>query len=209
MRDKGKGFFSQILVKFGALCYDEDNVWIITMNRDVGPMAVFLMAAVSRAGLDTVYAMQRAARLQPGSLEQVIRELVSDGLLVRSEAAKRRRRAISLTDAGAEFLAQEWKHNLDAKREMESILRNVTVALLMDDIGEAIGFLHGCADERERKQGPRELSEASLEGTPIDLHEAMRDVYETRRREMERDVLREFESKLSEWAMKREGNQCR
>ncbi len=47
------------------------------------------MAAISRGGLNTLYALQQAAGLQPGSLTHVIRALIEAGFLVRSEGAKR------------------------------------------------------------------------------------------------------------------------
>ncbi len=91
-----------------------------------------------------------------------------------------------------------------ANREMESVLRSATVALLMGDIVTAYRFLHESAIERERRQGPTKLGEASSGKAPVDLHVEMRAVYERRRREMERDVLTEFGDKLMEVAKKDE-----
>ena len=53
----------------------------------------------------------------------------------------RGRRTMALTETGERFLAQEWRKGLDAGREIESVLRSATVALLMGDIGEASRFL--------------------------------------------------------------------
>jgi len=166
------------------------------------------MAVISRAGLNTLYRLQQEVSLQPGSIRQPLRNLEDTGLITRSvaPARSRNRRAMSLTPAGERFLEEHWRKSLEPKREMESALRGATVALLMNDIGEAINFLHLSAFERVRYQGHQELDPVSPESTPIDLHAAMRKVYESRRGEMEADVLRKFADNLMEVAKKREGN---
>jgi len=178
----------------------------MTTEKRTEPMEMFLMAAISRGGLHTLYAFQQAAGLQPGSIKHVIKELEKAGLLVRSEGATRGRRAMALTEAGQRFLVEEWRKGLVANREMESVLRSATVALLRGDIVTAFQFLHDSAIERERRQGPTKLGEASSGKAPVDFHAEMRAVYENRRREMERDVLREFGDKLMEVAKKRKQN---
>jgi DNA-binding MarR family transcriptional regulator len=168
-------------------------------------MEIFLMAAVSRGGLNTLYALKQEAGLEPGSIKKAIEDLVEAGLLHRSEGAKRGRRAMAVTDAGERLLVAEWKDSLDPRREVESVLRGVTVALLMDDIGEAIRFLGESALERERRQGPHGLGTVPRESTPVDLHSAMREIYESRRRKMEAEVLSEFAINLMEVAKNRKG----
>ncbi len=150
------------------------------------------MAAISRVNLNSLYALQQAVGLQPGSLSHVIKGLEKAGLLVRSEGAKRGRRAMALTEAGERFLTEEWKNSLDANREMESILRSATVALLMGDSAAALDFLYQAASERERRQGLLEFRTFSRQSTPIDMQAEVRAVYENRRRAMETKVLSEF-----------------
>jgi DNA-binding MarR family transcriptional regulator len=174
-------------------------------RKHLEPMKMFLLAAVSRAGLNTLYALQRAMGLQPGSLAPVIRSLEGEGLLVRSEGAKRGRRTMSLTDAGERFLAVEWKNSLDSRREMETVLRSATVALLMGEPEGAFQFLMQSAEVRFRPMGVVQLNQTSPRGTPIELHAAMREVYDGRRREMEADVLKKSAEYLMEVARKREG----
>lgn len=149
------------------------------------------MAAIARGGLTTLYAFQRNAGLEPGSIKKVIAALEMAGLLKRSNVATsgRRRRTMALTEEGNRFLVEQWKNSMDVKREMESILRSATVALLMEDIGEAIMFLVQAATERLKSPGNQVFGAASPESTPIDLHAAMRNVYDGRRRAMEADVL--------------------
>jgi len=56
-----------------------------------------------------------------------------------------------------------------------------------------------------RHQGHQEFGSVSLERKPIDLYAAMRDVYDSRPRAMETDVLKKLAEYLMEVANKREG----
>jgi len=159
-------------------------------------MALFIMACIGHGGLNTLYAFQQKTGLQPGSIRPVINELEKTGLLERSEGEKRGRRTMALTKDGETFVAAEWRKGLDAKREVESILRSATIALLMDDIGTALNFLYQSAVERERPWGPNEFGEPSLERGPIEFHTSSRAVYAIRRRSMEAFVLREIAQNL-------------
>jgi len=170
-------------------------------GRSIGSMEIFLMAAISRGGLNTIYALQRDADLQPGSIKKAIKDLVEDGLLERSDGAKRGRRAMALTKSGDRFLSEKWMTSLDPKREMESILRSATVALLMGDIGRSINFLMDAASEREKRQGPQQLrAPSSSARSPIEVHEEMRAVYENQRRVIEASLLRRFADELDKHA---------
>ncbi len=164
----------------------------IMIRRPNGTMEIFILAAVSRGRLDTLYAMQQATGLQPGGLLPVIERLNKSGLLTRSEEAKRRRRTMKLTEIGEKFLQDEWKNSLDSNREVETILRGATVALFMGDIGTAFGFLLGSGIERDPRHGHPELSISSPVASPIEFLAEMRAVYEGRRRTMEAAVLEEF-----------------
>jgi hypothetical protein len=155
-------------------------------------MEMFLMAAISRGGLKTLYAFQRAAGLQPGSLAPVINSLIGAGLLTRSEGGKRGRRPMELTESGERVLIHEWKNSLDAYREVESILRSVTVALWMGDLATALSILFESAVDRTRRQGPQRLEDIRPGMTLNDLHTEMRTVVENRRRAMEASLLDEF-----------------
>lgn len=152
-------------------------------------MAMFLLAAISRGGLNTLYAFQQAAALQPGSIKHAIQELEKAGLLDRSQGSKRGRRTMRLTQAGERFLLNEWPNSMDARREMESVLRSATVALLMGSIGEARRFLSESIGRRLQQEGHRELETISAQGSPIDFHGAMRALYLNERRAMEIRVL--------------------
>jgi DNA-binding MarR family transcriptional regulator len=168
-----------------------------TWTRELtGPMEIFLMAAISRGGLNTLYALQQAAGLQPGSLAHIIKALMEAGMLERSEGAKRGRRAMKLTEAGERFLVKEWRKSMDAHREIESVLRSATVALLMGDNDEASRFLSESITRRPPLQSHQELETISPQGTPINLHTAMRTFCRNQRRTMEIGVLGRFADNL-------------
>ena len=178
----------------------------IKANQLTGPMELFLMASIARGDLNTLYALQRNVNLEPGSIKKVIAGLEMAGLLVRSNVATsgRRRRNMALTAAGEQVLLEQWKNSMDVKRVMESILRSATVALLMGEIGEAIVFLGQAAFQRLKSPGKQVLDAAATESTPIDIHAAMRDVYDGRRRAMEADFLMRCRESLMELAKNRE-----
>jgi nitrogen fixation/metabolism regulation signal transduction histidine kinase len=111
---------------------------------------------------------------------------------------------MALTPAGEQVLLEQWKNSMEVKREIESILRSATVALLMEDIGEAIMFLDRAAFERLKSPGNQVFGADSAERTPIDLHAAMRDVYDGRCRAMEADFLMKCRESLMVVAKNRE-----
>jgi DNA-binding MarR family transcriptional regulator len=168
----------------------------ITTDELTEPMPIFLMAAISRGGLKTLYALQQAAGLQPGSLAHVIKALMEAGMLERSEGIKRGRRTMALTEAGERFLVEEWRKGLIANREMESVLRSATVALLMGDIGEASRFLSESITRRPPLQSHRELEMISPQETPFNFHTAMRTFYRNQRQTMEIGVLERIADNL-------------
>src|ERR1039458_5868436 len=94
-------------------------------HRPNGPMEMFLMAAISRGCLNTLYALQKSVGLQPGNLAPVIKRLQECGFLTRSEAAKRRRKVMELTESGKAFLEGHWTECLSFSRDFESNLRGV------------------------------------------------------------------------------------
>jgi len=154
------------------------------------------MTVISRAGLNTLYRLQREANLQPGSVRQPLRELADVGLIARSEAPTRgrNRRAMSLTPFGEGFLQLHWANCLDPKQEMESIIRGVTVALLLNLPMTAFKFLKEAAGVREHDNVVQRITQAPP--SPVDFHAAMRALLATRRRAMEASVLKEFAETL-------------
>lgn len=114
-------------------------------------MEFFLLATISRGGVKTLYELQHGASLQPGSIQPTLRRLEEEGLLTRSEEAKRRRRVMKVTEEGELLLDSGWRTCLRSYPDVESILRCATLALLMNDFGTAHGYLIGVANEHEYK----------------------------------------------------------
>ena len=156
------------------------------------------MAAISRGGLNTLYALQKSAGLQPGNLSPVIKRLQECGFLMRSEAAKRQRKVMELTESGEAFLETHWTESLNFSRDLESNLRGVALALFMSNHLIAEDYLQRLASRRERgavQVAPRfDASDAS----PVEFYSAMRAVHESRRIAMEAAVLRGFEMDVKE-----------
>lgn len=161
-------------------------------------MEVFLLAAISRGRLDSLYALQREAGLQPGNLLTLIRRLTASGLLTRAEEGKRRRKAMAITDSGARFLVENWKQALDIHRDMETVLRSTTVALLMDDIGQAVTFLLSCSSERENRKGIEPIPSIPSSTAAIHLYRGMKVVYQKRRDRLEAELAGAFGKSIAE-----------
>jgi hypothetical protein len=172
-------------------------------------MGIFLLAAVSRGGLDTLYALQNGAGLQPGSIAPVIRALIEARLLQRSDRKKRRRKPMMVTNTGEEVLLDEWKNSLNVGLEVESILRGTTVALLMGDSATACQYLLGAAQARAMGLGPAVFDVTALLPTPTALHTRMRDHYQMRRRAMEAEFFNQLASFLGENCQKSEARGVR
>ena len=92
---------------------------------------------------------------------------------------------------------------LDVARELESVLRSATVALLMGDSGIARSFLESAASERELRTGQSTLTVNSPQAAPIEFLAEMRKNFESRRRSMEAALPHEFAEFLEEADQKR------
>ena len=156
------------------------------------------MAAISRGGLNTLYALQKSAGLQPGNLSPVIERLQECGFLTRSEAAKRKRKVMELTENGEAFLEAQWMDCLNFGRDLESNLRGVVVALFMGNHMIAEDYLQRLASQRERQTVQVAPRSAATGASPVEFYSTMRAVHETRRIAMEAAVLREFEMDVKE-----------
>ncbi len=170
----------------------------IDETREIGSMGIFLLAAIARGGLRTLYALQQEADLQPGSVKGVLGHLEAQGLLNRSAGAKRGRRDMAVTEAGEELLRNEWVQCLDPTREVESVLRSATVALWMADTSRAADFLRNAASMRRPRRAPLAWTAMQYRFTPIEIHAQLRESYEDRRRGFEEQLLEDFATYLQE-----------
>lgn len=155
-------------------------------------MEIFLLAAVSGLGLNTLYSLKQAAGLEPGSISTALTRLEKLGLLRRSGGEKRGRRVMTLTEEGGRFVTAHWTKCLDPRREVESILRSAAVALAMGDTSIARHFLLEAASDRARLRALNPVNGISVQGGPIEFQARARAVYEFRRRGMEEDFLKEL-----------------
>src|SRR5664279_2515283 len=105
---------------------------VLTSKREsTEVMPIFLLTMISKGGLRTLYDLQQQAGLQPGGINPIVRQLENGGLLERSEEGKRRRRTMVVSTEGEKVLAADWLGCLVFHRDVESVLRAATTALLM------------------------------------------------------------------------------
>jgi len=158
------------------------------MGREHSAMDFFVLATISRGGLQSLYELQHGVELQPGGIHPVLKRLEEDGLLERSEQQKRRRRLMTVTNRGEQFLDEEW----------QDCLRAATVAILMGHRNAAHDYLMGAADHYDQYH-PESLADpqrASL--SPVELYSFMRREWECSRRRSAAAVLRVIAEKLME-----------
>jgi hypothetical protein len=85
---------------------------------------------------------------------------------------------------------------MEPTQETESVIRAVTVALLLNDPSTAFEFLQRAAAVREDSKGVQRVTQAPPLTSPINFHAAMRAVHASRRRAMEASVLKDFAETL-------------
>ena len=130
-------------------------------------MGYFILALIGKAGLNSLYAFQKRAELQPGGIRPILRELERLGLIFRAESSKRGRRDFSVTDRGIAFLNETWSECLRDYLDAEAVLRATCVALLMGDPGRAGQYLqeqsrirHAAVQEKTMKAEGRLLAKS-------------------------------------------------
>src|SRR3954466_15913168 len=112
-------------------------------------MEFFLLALVEKAGLKTVYLLQKEASLQPGGIRPALNRLESAGLLERKDEGARSKRELVVTEKGSKFLSEHWFGALQSYIELESVLRATATAFLMKKSKTARRYLDDAIVERE------------------------------------------------------------
>jgi DNA-binding PadR family transcriptional regulator len=153
-------------------------------------MPLFLLALVSRGGLNTLYALQHQAGLQPGGVQPVLRQLECDGLLQRSEEGKRRRRVMKVTKEGEASLAARWQDCLSNYPDVESVLRAATIALMMDGQRSAANYLSYVANDYERRSSGVHTGSLDFRASFLDCYASMRAQWEKVRLQSAAQALR-------------------
>jgi len=175
---------------------------VITMfvkRKNYSAMDFFVLAMISRGGLHSLYELQQGVGLQPGGIQPVLKKLEQTGFLKRSEQQKRRRRLMTVTSEGEQFLNDGWRECLDEYPDAESILRATTVAILMGDWQTACTYLMGMASQLERNvlvepdKPPRRQT-----WSPVDWYESMRWSWENGRRKSAANAFREIAKELED-----------
>jgi DNA-binding PadR family transcriptional regulator len=125
-----------------------------------------------------------------GGVQPVLRQLERDGLLVRSDEGKRRRRAMVVTEKGEAILAAHWHGCLDLHWDVESVLRAATVALLMDDPRVTSSYLLNMAYEYDRKSSGSRTGDPDDRASIVEWYGYMRAHCETSRLQSAAQALR-------------------
>jgi DNA-binding PadR family transcriptional regulator len=174
------------------------------ITREPNAMEFFLLALIERGGLKSFYALQSQAGLQPGGIRPSLDRLEAEGLLSRGAPSSRRKREYALTEFGRQFLAQRWVFSLQSYVELDSMLRAITVALLMGDRKTARHYLRDACADRDRAAAEKEVEITKYAGKsdPLSIYMWMRAVCETRRRRAEVEAL----GQIGEEIQKEKGN---
>jgi DNA-binding MarR family transcriptional regulator len=151
---------------------------------------------ISRGGLHSLYELQQKVGLQPGGIQPVLKRLEQEGFLERSEQQKRRRRLMTVTEKGKQFLGEEWHECQDDYPDVESILRASTVGILMGDWERTHRYLLFFADQHEKNVEPDH--QRLQDWSSVDWYEFTRQVWESRRRKAAANAFREIAKELEE-----------
>lgn len=166
-----------------------------------GTREYYILALLAKTKLRSLYDFQQEAFIEPGSIRLALDRLEVNGFIKRAESSFRNRREFSTTNAGYQFLEENWE-NLFKKSywktycQTEAILRTVTVALLMGHPLRAAEFL---ANQIWRIEAQADVDQQRLEATeqlthkpePLTSYRWMRDALLNERRKGEARVLHE------------------
>lgn len=157
---------------------------------DIEPsvMEYFILALIGKAGLTSLYDFQQRASLQPGGIRSALQRLESWQLIMRAESSTRRRRALSLTAKGRDFLNRSWERCLGDRTDTEGVLRAACVALLMEAPEKAVVYLQNLAFDRRSTAQERGMEVEKLQKTtkdPLSTYSWMRALTEAQRRSAE------------------------
>ncbi|HEX6880020.1 MAG TPA: hypothetical protein VF135_06630 [Terriglobales bacterium] len=148
-------------------------------------MEYFILALINRAGLTSMYEFQHAAGLQPGGIAPAIRRLETLGFLSRGASSRRRRRELSVTPEGEQFLTSSFLQCLHDYPDLESVLRAACVALLMGKADFAGQYLDDLAERRRKSAEERSMDAERFGKThrdPLSTYAWMRALCEAQRR---------------------------
>lgn len=154
----------------------------------LGAMEYFILALIGKAGLTSLYAFQQKAGLQPGGIRSALKRLEDLRLIHRAESSTRRRRDLSLSPEGVQFLNHSWQRCLGGYPDSESVVRATAVALLMEHKKIAAQYLKGMALSRRYSAKEKTMDGEQLKmkaREPLSTYVWMRSLCEAQRRSAE------------------------
>ncbi len=147
-------------------------------------MEFFILALVGRAGLSSIYELQQKAALQPGGIRPALQRLERLNLVTRGSSTVRRKRELAITEDGEEVL-RSWRRCLEDTTDTDAALRVICIALLMNEVGEAMYFVERHAANRQSLATLRSEESEQLKGTygdPLSTYRWMRLLIDAHRR---------------------------
>jgi len=187
------------LARANVCQYSSDIVMTVYAELDsYSLMELFLLGALSRGGVHSSYDLQRVLGLEPGGIRPALLRLERDGLVVRSNEARRRRRLIKVTEQGQQVLQQCWGNIFRSYPDPESVLRAAGLAVLMAVPQVASDYLSSLADQYDQKSAPEQMRSAvSRSEIPAQCYGRMRALWQSRKNQAAAGIFREIAQDLA------------
>jgi DNA-binding PadR family transcriptional regulator len=116
----------------------------------IGAMETFVLALISEGEVQTLYDLQRKARLSSGAALPALRRLEALKLIRAKSEKGSRKRSFLLTAEGRDVLRKGWPSFLqEIPSDVEGILRRAWIAALMGDRSFAAEYLHKAARRKQ------------------------------------------------------------
>ena len=169
----------------------------------LSPMAVFIMALITKAGAKTLYQLKTLGALSYGGIRPTLQGLQEHGYL--SKAASEGdlgKKALAATSAGLKAFEETWRWSLGeaVRGDVDTILRLAWVAHTMGEKDMARTFLGSAADFRRKEL--ETLSDKSIGSTPAMSYRRLRTVAARHQSQGEADLLEKFSHSLDEYFTK-------
>jgi DNA-binding MarR family transcriptional regulator len=178
----------------------------VRAERQLTVLEFFLLALISKGGVNTVYDLRENVGLTWGGIRPSLLRLERWGLVTRSESGKRRRREFQLTPSGEEALEAGWKELVfiatDAEVDLNTVVRAVWIARQFHPM-EAASIAGNAAYKREQAATELVKSQpASMPEEPVEIYHWMSGLCRIQQLQAEARALNEltkiFEAQIHE-----------
>jgi DNA-binding PadR family transcriptional regulator len=164
--------------------------------RNFHTLEYYLLALLAKTDLRSLYDFHQKAFVEPGSIRISLERLEANGFITRAESSYRNRREFSITNAGRQFLEENWQKCLRPYPYAYAIMRAAIVALFMNHPLRAATYLEGqqrlAETNADRAQRNLEvLRQSSQSPKPLISYRFMRAKLVSERRTVEESVLRD------------------